>query len=98
MAGPDGAIFASLVASGHFHPDIRKELNEQLNTPRCKDTHNILERAVEAGQLREDLDPELVTKLLFGPLFERLMIGEPLEVDLADRILEVVLSGLRPRG
>jgi hypothetical protein len=54
-------------------------------------------RAIKAGQLREDLDPELATKLLFGPLFERLMIGEPLEPDLSDRILGLVLPGLKPR-
>ena len=55
-------------------------------------------RAVEAGQLRRDLDPELATKLLFGPLFERLMIGETLEPNLADRILGMVLPGLKPRA
>ncbi|MFT4711119.1 MAG: AcrR family transcriptional regulator [Bacteroidia bacterium] len=97
MAGPDGTIFASLVASGHFHPEVRKALNEQLNSPRCKDTETILMRAIEAGQLRMDLDPELATKLLFGPLFERLMIGESLEPDLSDRILGLVLPGLKPR-
>ena len=98
MAGPDGTIFASLVASGHFHPEVRLALNEQLNSPRCKDTETILMRAVEAGQLRRDLDPELATKLLFGPLFERLMIGETLEPNLADRILGMVLPGLKPRA
>ena len=97
MAGPDGAIFASLIASGHFHADVRTALNEQLNSPRCENTEAIIMRAVEVGQLRADLDPKLITKMLFGPLFERLMVGESLEPDLADRILEVVLNGLRPR-
>ncbi len=97
MAGPDGAIFASLIASSHFHPDQRKALNEQLNSPRCKDTELLLARAVEAGQLRAGLDLQLVVKLLFGPLFERLLVGEPIELDLSERILELVLAGLRPR-
>jgi len=97
MAGPDGAIFATLVASGHFHADVRAALNDQLNSPRCKDTEGVLQRAIASGQLRADLDVELVTKLLLGPLFERLMTGEPVEPGLADRILDLVLVGLRPR-
>lgn len=98
MAGPDGAIFATLVASGHFHADVRAALNDQLNSPRCKDTESVLMRAIDSGQLRPDLDVELVTKLLFGPLFERLMTGEPIEPGLSDRILDLVLVGLQPRA
>ena len=31
MAGPDGQIFASLIASGHFHPHVREALNASAN-------------------------------------------------------------------
>jgi len=98
MAGPDGVIFASLIASGHFHPELRTALDEQLNSPRCKDTERLLQRAVDAGELREDLDLELVCDQLFGPLFGRLMTGQPIEAGLADRMLEQLLEGLRPRA
>jgi AcrR family transcriptional regulator len=95
MSGSDGEIFAALVASGHFHPDVRKALDDQLNSPRCKDTEHLLQRAIDAGTLREDLDLPLVVDQLFGPLMSRLMTGAPIESDLAERVLENLLNGLR---
>jgi len=93
MGGPDGRIFASLVASCNFHEKLREALNEQLNSPRCHDTQDLLVRAVEAGHLAADLDLELCTELIWGPAFFRLMTGAPIEDDLADRVLELLVSG-----
>lgn len=94
MSGPDGAIFATLVASGHFHPKVMNELNEQMNSPRCQETELLIQRAIKAGQLRADLDPEMVTDLLFGPLFGRLMTNAPVEPDLAERTFNLVVRGM----
>lgn len=94
LAGPDGEIFAMLVASGHFHPDVMSQLNDQMNSPRCKETETHIERAIRAGQLRPGLDPELITELLYGPLFGRLMTQAPIEPDLAERTFDLVLRGL----
>ncbi|MDF1799036.1 MAG: TetR/AcrR family transcriptional regulator [Planctomycetota bacterium] len=94
MGGPDGRIFASLVASGNFHEKLREALNEQLNSPRCRDTQKLLVRAVEAGRLAPALDLELCTELIWGPAFFRLMTGAPIEDDLADRVLGMLVCGL----
>jgi len=93
MGGPDGRIFASLVASGTFHEKIREALNAELNSPRCHDTEDLLTRAVEAGILAKDADLELCTELLWGPAFFRLMTGAPMEEDLPDRVLDSLISG-----
>ncbi len=97
MAGPDGVIFASLVADGHAHPEMRKALNDELNSPRCEDMEMLLKRAMDAGQLRPDLDVPLVVDQLFGPLFSRLMTGQPVEEDLGERVFDMLLDGLRTR-
>ncbi|MDF1836498.1 MAG: TetR/AcrR family transcriptional regulator [Planctomycetota bacterium] len=96
MAGPDGVIFASLIADGHAHPEMRKALNDELNSPRCEDVEHLLKRAVAAGQLRSDLDVPLVVDQIFGPLFSRLMTGQPVEEDLGERVFEMLLQGLLP--
>lgn len=93
MAGPDGEIFASLVASGHFHSHVRDALNAELNSPRCQDTERLLQRLVDAGVLRADLDVELAVDQLFGPVFFRLMTGAEVEEGLAERVLEQLISG-----
>jgi AcrR family transcriptional regulator len=91
MAGPDGQVFASLVASGHFHPHVREALNEELNSPRCQDTEDLLRRAIAEGRLAVDLDPELAVEMLFGPAFFRLMTGAPVEAHLADAALDLLV-------
>lgn len=93
MAGDEGRIFASLVASGTFHPKIREALNQELNSPRCHDTEDLLARAQTAGLLAPDADLELCAELLWGPAFYRLMTATPFEPDLADRVLGLLLSG-----
>ncbi len=95
MAGPDGQIFASLVASGHFHPHVREALNAEMNSPRCQDTEKLLQRAIDAGLLRPGMDIELAVDQLFGPAFFRLMTGAPVEEGLADHVLDQLIAGFR---
>jgi AcrR family transcriptional regulator len=97
MAGPEGVIFASLVADGHAHPEMRKALNDELNSPRCEDVEHMLKRAMDAGQLRPDLDVILVVDHMFGPLFSRLMKSQPVEEDLGGRVFDMLLAGLLPK-
>ena len=94
MAGPDGLIFAALVADGHAHPEMRKALDDELNSPRCKDTEHLLKRAMDAGQLRADLDVELAVDHLYGPLFSRLMTGQKIDENLGPRVFDLLIAGL----
>ncbi len=96
LGGSEGKIFAALVASGHFHEKLRLALNNELNSPRCKDTEDTLTRAVNAGQLAKGLDLELCSELIWGPAFFRLMTGVPIEVDLADQVMDRLIAGFGP--
>jgi hypothetical protein len=53
------------------------------------------DRAVEAGEVRSDIDGEVATDVLFGPLLSRLMTGHrPLTSADADAITAAALEGL----
>ncbi|PZT74771.1 MULTISPECIES: TetR/AcrR family transcriptional regulator [unclassified Streptomyces] len=56
-------------------------------------------RAVEAGELRDDTDVELMDDLFLGPMLVRTMHrpDAPLPEDLADRIIALAVEGLAPR-
>ena len=57
----------------------------------------VLERGVERGDLRADLDLELALDVLGGPLFYRLLItGGPIDRQLADGVVELILRGFAP--
>ena len=57
----------------------------------------VLERAVERGELRDDLDPEVALDLLAGPLFYRyLLIGRAIDLRFTRAVVATVLRGLAP--
>lgn len=59
-----------------------------------------VQRAVDAGELRDDLDVELMDDLFLGPMLVRTVHRPeaPLPEDLADRIIATLLQGLAPRA
>jgi AcrR family transcriptional regulator len=57
----------------------------------------VLERGVQRGDLRPDLDLELALDVLGGPLFYRLLVtGGPIDKDLADGVAELMIRGFAP--
>jgi AcrR family transcriptional regulator len=75
-------------------------LYQELVQPRRQLTREVLRRGVEAGELRADLDIELVTLMLTGPvLMQRILRWSPdLDGDdLPERVVDTLLGGLSRR-
>jgi hypothetical protein len=53
----------------------------------------IIDRGVARGDLRLDVDRELATELLVGPVYFRLMFGGTLDHRTAERVVDSVLRG-----
>jgi AcrR family transcriptional regulator len=59
----------------------------------------VVDRAIERGELPAGTDAGLVLEMLVAPLHLRtIMTGEPLTDDLPERMVDILLDGLRPRG
>jgi hypothetical protein len=59
----------------------------------------VLERGVERGQLRADIDLELALDVLGGLPFYRLLItGATIDERLAEGVAELIMRGFAPRG
>jgi hypothetical protein len=57
----------------------------------------VVERGAARGDLRADLDHELVLDVFGGPLFYRLLItGGPIDERLAEGVVDLVLRGFGP--
>ena len=55
----------------------------------------IFEHAVRRGEIATSIDPHLLTELLIGPLYVRLLLtGEPLQAPLPEQIVDLVLHGI----
>lgn len=68
--------------------------------PRRRTMYEVLRRGVANGELRADVDIETANDLLVGPMLLRTVMrpDAPLDEDLAARIVDTVLEGLRPPG
>lgn len=79
-------------------PALAEELVRRLLGPQLAATAVRLQAAIDAGQIDGTVDPPLATELLFGPIFHRwLLRTAELDDAFADGLLDLVLSGLRPR-
>jgi len=94
--GPRGRIIASLVGQAQSDPEIAEAYRKHLLGPRRAATREAIERAVEAGIYRPDIDYDLAMDILFGPLYERLLLGHaPLDDAFERDYPPAVVAALR---
>jgi len=96
---PVGTALASLVAAGQSDPEVADALRTRWLGPRRAQALHAVTRAKERGQLRSDVDGEVVLDLIFGPIYYRLMTGHaPLDDSLVGVLVDALLHGLAPDG
>jgi AcrR family transcriptional regulator len=89
-----------MIAEAAGDPEMHEIFFECLVSPRRAVVRAILERAVARGEIRDDIDYEVATDVIAGPMIYRLMIGGMEMSELAvhaDRVMQTALDGLRPR-
>lgn len=55
----------------------------------------VVERAIQRGELPASSDANLIIETVIGPLWVRLLLtGEPITEELADQVVELVITGI----
>lgn len=87
-------LMPQLAAEAQFDPQLRELLHTNARIRREVFGH-VLERARARGELRDDLDLEVVIDLLIAPVFVRKLItGTPITTSITDNAVDAVLSGI----
>jgi AcrR family transcriptional regulator len=89
-----------LLAESAALPEMHAIFRSVLIEPRREVLRTILRRAIERGELRDDLDLEQVIDLIAGPVIYRLLIdaGETAQVGAwGTSGVRLLLEGLAPR-
>ncbi|MEV6765921.1 TetR-like C-terminal domain-containing protein [Streptomyces sp. NPDC051105] len=87
MAASLPALAAGLLP----HTELMARFRETFLRRKRQNIDLVLRRGMARGDLPPDLDTELVQDLWAGAvLYRRLMIGSPLDDDLAERLIELV--------
>lgn len=91
-------LMPSLVAAMRKRPELARTVREGFVAGRRAALREVLERGVARGDLAADLDFELALDVLAGPLFYRLLItGGPIDDQLAQGVVELILTGFAPK-
>lgn len=100
LAQRSSALLHNVFVQMKKHPRLWTEYHSTVIAPRRVAMVAAVQRAVDAGELRDDLDVEFMGDLFLGPMLVR-TVHRPeasLPEDLADRIIGTLLQGLAPRG
>jgi AcrR family transcriptional regulator len=94
---PAGRVIAELVGQAQTDPELSAALLERYSGPRRRLAVEALLRARDRGQLRADVDPEIVVDQLWGACYHRLLLpGLPVTEEFAVGLIGNLLRGVRP--
>ncbi|HKS49969.1 MAG TPA: TetR/AcrR family transcriptional regulator [Amycolatopsis sp.] len=95
---PLGRLMRELAAVAQGDADVRDALEKRWLRPRRAVTVRLLREAAERGELRAEIDLEVVADQLWAPIYHRLLFGHaPLRDGLAADLVGQLLTGLLPR-
>jgi AcrR family transcriptional regulator len=93
-----GGPFVALLGESQHDPALAAALRERFVASRRAAAKDVLRRGVERGELRPDLDLEVVMDSLYGALYYRLLVsGQRLTPRYADVLLDQIYPALTPR-
>jgi AcrR family transcriptional regulator len=93
-----GRAIIALASDPQVHGGLARHLDERYLRPRRAVFADLLRRAADAGQIRPDLDLELLIDLVVGAaLYRWLATGQPVNRQAARQIIDTVLDLAAPR-
>lgn len=89
LASPIGAVMRELISSAQGDTEVADQFRDRFFLERRERAATTITDGINRGELRPNLDTEVVIDMLYGPLWLRLLIGhQPLTQAAADQILE----------
>jgi hypothetical protein len=89
-------VIAELIGQAQTDPDLAAAYRERYSGPRRALAVQTLRTARDRGQIRADVDPEVVVDQLWGAGYHRLLLpDQPLTLGFADALVCNLMTGIR---
>lgn len=96
LTSREGKVINELIAEGQFDSKLAEEYRLRYFNPRRLDSRHILERGVQRGELKQDVDLEICIDFIYGPLFYRLLVtGEKLDEAFIKILVTYAFEGIK---
>jgi AcrR family transcriptional regulator len=93
-----GRIVSAILGGGQSDRDLIAAFRERFLWPRRREAYATLRRGILRGELRKDVDMDLLLDSLYGPIYMRFLIRhDKLTPEFVDSLCELVLGGADPR-
>ncbi|WP_020127191.1 TetR/AcrR family transcriptional regulator [Streptomyces sp. 303MFCol5.2] len=93
---PAGRVIAELIGQAQTDPELSAALLERYSGPRRELAVRRMRRAQAEGQLRPDIDPEVLVDQLWGACYHRLLMPSlPVTEEFATDLIANLLRGVR---
>jgi AcrR family transcriptional regulator len=96
QAARDRRLYSCMAGEMGRHPELAKLYRDTVIAPRHEATRHVLRAAVQRGELRPDVDIELMRHLFTAPVLQWIQThpDEPIKRDYVARLFDAVLDGL----
>jgi AcrR family transcriptional regulator len=94
------ATLGAVITAVSTDPEFAAEFHQQVVGPKAAVSRTIFERALARGEVREDLDLDIIAPALAGIVLHRVFIlGEQPDAALIERAIDqIILPAVRPQG
>jgi AcrR family transcriptional regulator len=90
---PFGPVIRALLSQIAVNPSLGEPFRSSVVQARREEVARVIARGVTRGDLRPDVDIDVATELLVGPVYFRLMFGGELTQAFAERVVDALLRG-----
>ena len=92
-----GRIMSAILAGGQADRQLLTAFRNRFFWPRRHEAYETLRRAIARGELRPEVDMNLLLDSLYGPIYMRFLIGhDKLTPGFVDHLCALVLAGAHP--
>ena len=92
--GPGFRLISALLVEEKRSPELLELLRERLLRPRRDEAIMVLQRGVDRGEVRADVDLEVAAQAMVGAVYMRRMFGVTESRRLIEQTVDVVWNGL----
>ncbi|MEW9678475.1 TetR/AcrR family transcriptional regulator C-terminal ligand-binding domain-containing protein [Pseudomonas sp. TE50-2] len=95
MHGPKGVLLSKLLAAAQMDASLQRAFLEKWINPRRVAAKGIIERAKQRGEIRRDVDPDILIDTIYGAIYYRMSIAHsPVEERYSSDLVDMIFSGI----